>query len=247
MLDENGQVRIMDFGLAIPQQSEGHQGVLAGTPAYMAPEQLRSERATTATDIYAYGLILYELLAGQPKEQISSLKHALELRSVDSQASVLGSVPGLDPVIDDVIRLCTAAKSQNRPSNLVEVLRALPGDSPIDPLMTMGQLPSPEQVAQFDHGDAIHKNWIYASLIVFVSTLVGILSLASRITRLGVVNPVHPPQVTQTKAREFLQAAGYARGVTSYYGIADVSAPWNAYQPSADKGGGVESGTAGET
>jgi len=236
MLDENGQVRIMDFGLAIPQQSEGNQGVLAGTPAYMAPEQLRGERATTSTDIYAYGLILYELFVGQPKEQVTSIKHALELRSSDSQVSVLSSVPELDPVIDDVIRLCTAPKSQNRPSNLVVVLRALPGDSPIDPLMTMGQLPSPEQVAQFDHGDAIHKNWIYASLVVFVATLVGILSLASQTSRLGVVNPVYPPQVTQTKAREFLQVAGYARGVTSYYGVADVSAPWNAYQPSAEKG-----------
>ncbi len=96
--------------------------------------------------------------------------------------------------------------------------------------------PSPEQVAQFDHGDAIHKNWIYASLVLFVATLVGILSLASQTSRLGVVNPVYPPQVTQTKAREFLQVAGYARGVTSYYGVADVSAPWNAYQPSAEKG-----------
>ena len=42
--------------------------------------------------------------------------------------------------------------------------------------------------------------------------------------------------MTQTKAREFLQVAGYARGVTSYYGIADVSAPWNAYEPAAEKG-----------
>ena len=236
MLDKDGQVRIMDFGLAIPQPSEGQQGVLAGTPAYIAPEQLRGERETISTDIYAYGLILYELFVGQPKEQISSFKHALELRSSDHQVSALSSVPELDPAIDDVIKLCTMPKSQNRSGGLVEVLRALPGDSPIDPLMTMGQLSSPEQVAQCDNGEAIHKKWIYVSLTLFVATLMGIFSLASRTTVLGVVNPIYPPQVTKTKAREFLQVAGYTRGVTSSCGVADATAPWPAHQPTAEKG-----------
>ena len=235
MLDEDGQVRIMDFGLAIPQQSDSPQGAIAGTPAYMAPEQLRGERATTSTDIYAYGLILYELFVGQPQEKISSLKQALEVRSTDSQISALSSVPELDPAIDDIIKTCTASKSQNRPTNLVEVLRLLPGDSPLDPLLAMGQLPSPEQVAQFDHGDAIPKNLIYASLVVFALTVVGILALASRTTSLGLANPVDSPQVTQTKARDFLQEAGYERGAVSYYGITG-SYPWGAYQPEDDEG-----------
>ena len=65
MIDGRGQVLIMDFGLAaIADQVEGAE-VRNGTPAYMAPEQLAGREVTERSDIYALGLVLYEIFTGQ--------------------------------------------------------------------------------------------------------------------------------------------------------------------------------------
>ncbi|HEX5109092.1 MAG TPA: serine/threonine-protein kinase [Vicinamibacterales bacterium] len=60
MVDGHGRVRITDFGLAIASDDE-QAGDTSGTPAYMAPEQLAGKGATVRSDIYAFGLILYEI------------------------------------------------------------------------------------------------------------------------------------------------------------------------------------------
>ena len=64
MMNKRGDVVIMDFGLAaIANQLSGAE-VRNGTPAYMAPEQLRGAEVTAKSDIYALGLVLYELFTG---------------------------------------------------------------------------------------------------------------------------------------------------------------------------------------
>jgi len=61
MIDGEGRVRITDFGLAV-RTADGGTGDVVGTPAYMAPEQFDGRPATAQTDIYALGLILYEIV-----------------------------------------------------------------------------------------------------------------------------------------------------------------------------------------
>ena len=64
MLNKKGEVMILDFGLAaIADQLAGPE-VRNGTPAYMAPEQLKGTEVTAKSDIYALGLVLYELFSG---------------------------------------------------------------------------------------------------------------------------------------------------------------------------------------
>jgi Tol biopolymer transport system component len=67
--DSSGpHVSIMDFGLARPQEAENTlfgSGVIAGTPGYMAPEMLRGERPTKATDLFALGVVLHQVLTGE--------------------------------------------------------------------------------------------------------------------------------------------------------------------------------------
>ena len=70
LVDGSGRVKIIDFGIALMDGAprvtwRGFSG-LVGTPEYMAPEQIRGERGGPQTDVYAIGLILYEMLAGHP-------------------------------------------------------------------------------------------------------------------------------------------------------------------------------------
>src|SRR5262249_28582476 len=64
LIDNDGLVRITDFGIAVPS-TEAARHAHAGTPGYMAPEQLEfGARLSERTDVYALGLLLYELLVG---------------------------------------------------------------------------------------------------------------------------------------------------------------------------------------
>ncbi len=67
MIDENGNTRIMDFGIARFLEGEGMttQGVMIGTPDYMAPEQVEMEGVDQRADIYALGVILFEMVTGR--------------------------------------------------------------------------------------------------------------------------------------------------------------------------------------
>jgi len=70
LVDDAGRVSIIDFGIALLEGAprvtwRGFSG-LVGTPEYMAPEQIRGDRGGPETDVYALGVILYEMLAGRP-------------------------------------------------------------------------------------------------------------------------------------------------------------------------------------
>ncbi len=65
MIDRNGTVKIMDFGIARMIHREGPMtGTIVGTPAYMSPEQAELKPVSSCTDIYALGLLLYEMITG---------------------------------------------------------------------------------------------------------------------------------------------------------------------------------------
>src|SRR5262245_66413371 len=70
MLDRRGQVRLMDFGMAKQRGSAEAvsataAGQILGTPEFMSPEQVRGERADFQSDIYAMGIVVYELFTGE--------------------------------------------------------------------------------------------------------------------------------------------------------------------------------------
>src|SRR5688572_16188701 len=68
MLDKSGNVKVMDFGIArlVDASVTATAGGIIGTPAYMAPEQAEGKEVDARTDIYALGLILYEIFTGKP-------------------------------------------------------------------------------------------------------------------------------------------------------------------------------------
>jgi serine/threonine protein kinase/tetratricopeptide (TPR) repeat protein len=66
MIDKNGNAKVMDFGIARSIEAAGmtQTGVMIGTPDYMSPEQAEGEEADQRSDIYAMGVILYEMVTG---------------------------------------------------------------------------------------------------------------------------------------------------------------------------------------
>ena len=89
MLDGHGRVRITDFGLAIAAEMRRSATEVSGTPAYMAPEQLSGKGATVRSDIYALGLVLYEIYTGKRAFNASTIA---ELREQKAQQHADGAV-----------------------------------------------------------------------------------------------------------------------------------------------------------
>jgi eukaryotic-like serine/threonine-protein kinase len=135
--EKNQELRavITDFGLAVDE--DGNTDLLGGTPAYMAPELKEGSRTSTASDVYALGVILYEMVTGQkpfPKADASKNKApaAEDAIQVVQQNPIPPSklVRQLSPMWDDAILPCLATLPEKRPS--AEQVRAILDPKPAD-------------------------------------------------------------------------------------------------------------------
>src|ERR1700760_1255858 len=106
--DGAGKVRITDFGLAgIAAMIEGAD-VRAGTPAYMAPEQLAGTEVTVKSDIYSLGLILYEIITGKRAFDAPTLPELMRMREDSRIPNPSTIVRDIDPMFERVIVRCLA-------------------------------------------------------------------------------------------------------------------------------------------
>ena len=112
MLDSRGQVLLTDFGLAGLAGRIEDGDVKSGTPAYMAPEQLAGEAVTVRSDIYALGLVLYEIFTGKLPFESDTLAGLQRARLETQPESPSLMVRELDPGVERVILRCL----QSRPA-----------------------------------------------------------------------------------------------------------------------------------
>ena len=148
MLDERGDVRITDFGIAALAEETGGHRPAAGTPAYMSPEQLEAGELTAQSDIYSLGLVLYELFTGRRAFEAASLPELLALRRSAAQpSSPSRHVSDLDPLVERIILRCLERDPSKRPATALQVAAALPGGDPLAAALAAGETPSPEMVA----------------------------------------------------------------------------------------------------
>jgi tetratricopeptide (TPR) repeat protein len=118
LIDENGHVRITDFGIAVTR-TEGGRHALVGTPGYMAPEQLRLDgELSERTDIYALGVLLYELVVGQHPF------NGAQPSSAPPKPSDL--VADVNPRLERVIMQALSLDPRARPSSADAVSSRLP-------------------------------------------------------------------------------------------------------------------------
>jgi len=174
MIDGRGRVHITDFGLAALTDDIAETDVRAGTPAYMAPEQLAGQEVTLRSDIYALGLVLYELFTGKPAYDAASQAELMRMHQTGAPTSPSSFVSALDPAVERVILLCLEADPMRRPASALEVAAALPGGDPLAAALAAGETPSPRMVA--DAG-AVGSLSPLAGLSCVLGTLLGILAL----------------------------------------------------------------------
>ncbi len=219
MLDHEGNVKIMDFGIAASRDTDDGEAVAGGTPAYMAPEQLASAGTfSEKSDIYALGLVLYEALTGQPAYRARTIYQLAGLMTQHPPEPPSRVVTGIDPRIDRVIMAAIEPLPSNRPESALHLAAMLPG---IDALRIAGQAgvtPPADLVARAPAGTSLHGRTFMINLTILVITLLAIW-LNSGGDQRQLPEAIKPPEVMVEQARGLLDRAGYdAEALTSDFG-----------------------------
>ena len=211
MLDGRGRVRITDFGLARLTDEKGGAGVQAGTPAYMAPEQLAGREVTQRSDIYSLGLLLFEVFTGRPAFQADSLAELAQLREKSSPVMPSSIISDISPVVERAILHCLEREPHNRPASALAVAAALPGGDPLAAALAAGETPSPAMVAAAGDAGRLHPGIGAAYLAVLAVGLCLIAFFSDRLTIVGrLQDRSEHPTVLRSRAREIVAELGYA-------------------------------------
>ena len=209
MLDHEGNVKIMDFGIAASRGIDDGEIVAGGTPAYMAPEQLASAGAfSEKSDIYALGLVLYEAITGHPAYRARTIFQLAGLMTKHPPEPPSRVVTGIDPRFDRAIMAAIEPLPSNRPESTLHLAAMLPG---IDALRVAGQAgvtPPADLVARAPAGTSIHGRTFALNLAVLLITMLAIWLNSGSIGR-QLPESIKSPEVMVEDARTLLEQAGY--------------------------------------
>jgi non-specific serine/threonine protein kinase len=139
MVDERGTVKILDFGLAALTAQERTAGesedqflsrtatkwTTGGTVPYMSPEQLGGAATDARTDIFSFGVLLYECLTGRMPFQGQTSIDVMHAVLRQTPTPVRGLVPDISPGWERLVERCLAKSPEQRPSSMAEVLEVL--------------------------------------------------------------------------------------------------------------------------
>lgn len=127
LLDEAGNAYLADFGIAknLTEAAITQTGMLAGSPAYIAPEQVRGEDVTPQADVYSLGVMLFELLTGKHPFEGSPTTAMLVKHLSDPIPSLMISRSDLPEEVDEVVQKATAKELSDRYRDVPELVAAL--------------------------------------------------------------------------------------------------------------------------
>lgn len=124
------RIKLLDFGLArIPEGSEEHSmtasDAVLGSPAYMSPEQIRSGRVSHQSDIWSFGVVLHEMLAGTRPFRADSNLGLIAAISADQPESLAEVRPGLSSELYELVARCLNRVPENRLKDIGEAMKNL--------------------------------------------------------------------------------------------------------------------------
>ncbi|MEU9490103.1 Stk1 family PASTA domain-containing Ser/Thr kinase [Streptomyces decoyicus] len=124
LIGDDGRVKVADFGLvrAVDTNTTASTGSVLGTVSYLAPEQLEHGTADARVDVYACGVVLYEMLTGGKPHTGGTVAQILYQHLHEDVLPPSGLVPGLAPQLDELIALACARDPQQRPQDAVALL-----------------------------------------------------------------------------------------------------------------------------
>ncbi len=122
-------VKVLDFGIARlvaePHLHTTKTGQFWGTPLYMSPEQVVGKPVTPAADIYAFGVILFEMLTGQLPFNDDSLYPLMNSHLNEAPPTVISIVPEVPEKLSELVFQCMAKRPEDRPTDMRELQKQL--------------------------------------------------------------------------------------------------------------------------
>ena len=127
LFDVRGDAKIMDFGLAAPVAAlrAEEDGSIIGSPRYMSPEQIRGGRVDARTDLYALGVMLFELCSGIPPYDSPRINDLLSMHLEAPVPSLVEVEPDLPLDLSLLVGRLLAKRQEDRPASAAEVVEIL--------------------------------------------------------------------------------------------------------------------------
>jgi len=137
LLTASGQVKILDFGIALFESERRLTWMglsnAVGTPDYMAPEQIRGRRGDPRTDVYAAGMMLYEMLTCNLPYESPNSRALLRAKTSDEPRPPSYYVPGFDPHLEAIILKAIEVSPRDRYATAAALLADLKNPSAVSP------------------------------------------------------------------------------------------------------------------
>ncbi len=176
-IGEEERIKVLDFGISARSEAASgprltQAGQALGTPEYMAPEQAKGAAPTTAIDIYAFGVLAFELLAGHPPIAGGSPAETIARKLTEPPPSLASVRPDAPPALADLVDRCLAADAAARPASMDAVLgeiEAILRKLPRSRSSSLSTEPSPPRGAtaeapREETSSRRRRGWLFASV-----------------------------------------------------------------------------------